>query len=1353
MTTRANAGGARALVGGGSSGCETVFAGAPRSIDPLLHLSDRAPAVAKLESLLGQLNQSSRSRKRQRAETLPALLSAPAGAAPAPPPSATLSAPIQRSERRRTTSHARRSMSLALRAKPIGKKWAIPEAQRPREHRRKPSFRRALWQQQGDQFVRAAFLGERNDAADDSSRHITAVDDADTGAGDTIALPSAATSNIDAPKRRLTSHDWHAKRFEMVERWGHILPQGRRDAGFKAALRWASEGCVAHDASYWMPLLLSAESAGPDAPSSSASAPFSGPIAMLLSKLCDHSLLPSSLTAENDVVANADADAEMGESAVANGNRGVNESTIAPGNDDVSASITRSESRAAKARRRRATARRKFKQAQPSSAAAEAASSSAAPAPAAPTPLTASASDDAAASTEDVAAPEQPLDIHSPFSPPSLAGSYEAQWMLHEPGAFPRGAIGPVKSTWLDPGALLLWSHASYFSDAVAALVRAGASVRVSSVADAAPFSSSSSSLASSSVVSITPLASQLCRFSLCGVKATQALQRLIVPVGTSTASQSATAAAASSSASSSSATELGAASADSATTNGPASSCTSLRSGWAVDPRFTGAMAGTAAAASQPGLIVPSALSSRHGTAGTGPSPLAALTSPPHLAALSSLWPGESLIAAWRQRHNREGMTVKDRLARAEATAAGSDAAIGSTFEEGLSPPQAVAASSSASATAPSATANNNDDASIRDGFGDDFLALPSEGLRPASGAPAVSSSSAGASASALASGSEGPAKRAKGVATADVSASFQSVTSAAIAASSSSTSSATASGPSSSSAKSVRPRMNRPSPPLTAMGAVPWPWMLVNCDLNCSSSSSSNCSSSNNDIAKPSTSSALSLSSSSPSPPLPLPMSSRWDLVLPSSAAPAVWAHIVTSSKPGLCGAQAVGLAEWAALCAARGEHRVPQDFPDTDAAASTAELEAEEAFAHFINRPRSKRINYGALRIAAPFKPRWELLWKQPATDPATVAEGIGSTDAGSDNNYEAPANDTDSCRADITASLSVVRGRSFVAAFIKPQKPPTALDSSSSSPSDDLAATPLPSLTPAPTLLRVRLTMWEGGWPHPGSVLCAPQRDDLLGWAQSAGVSSCGSDSSSSSADFAGSSQWLPLMEPPGAGCVWPVKTKSLIQQAAVGGGLEPKPSASGPAAAAAPLASPAAAPASASAPSRSQEDGLLTLPQYMTSVLQPALTSSPPGRLPVGYVTSGVYDHYRTGMPKNEGNAGVGVGFIRCEAAGWLIAQARAVLGGGAYEALLAQAQHSCDALHRAATPSGCVEAQGTSNSCKKGCAGGACKCACSASSSFSSSSSSLARVGRPLLVLLRIPTSAQYRLAVAEVLA
>ena len=52
--------------------------------------------------------------------------------------------------------------------------------------------------------------------------------------------------------RRLETHVWHAKRFEMRTRWGFSLPESRpgRRRGYRSTSRWVRDACAVHDGSY-----------------------------------------------------------------------------------------------------------------------------------------------------------------------------------------------------------------------------------------------------------------------------------------------------------------------------------------------------------------------------------------------------------------------------------------------------------------------------------------------------------------------------------------------------------------------------------------------------------------------------------------------------------------------------------------------------------------------------------------------------------------------------------------------------------------------------------------------------------------------------------------------------------------------------------------------------------------------------------------------------------------------------------------------------------------------------------------------------------------------------------------------
>ncbi|CAH0729854.1 unnamed protein product, partial [Brenthis ino] len=54
----------------------------------------------------------------------------------------------------------------------------------------------------------------------------------------------------------LETHIWHAKRFHMVERWGHRLPYRPCDKAFRACYRATSAHCLLQDISYYTPIKI-----------------------------------------------------------------------------------------------------------------------------------------------------------------------------------------------------------------------------------------------------------------------------------------------------------------------------------------------------------------------------------------------------------------------------------------------------------------------------------------------------------------------------------------------------------------------------------------------------------------------------------------------------------------------------------------------------------------------------------------------------------------------------------------------------------------------------------------------------------------------------------------------------------------------------------------------------------------------------------------------------------------------------------------------------------------------------------------------------------------------------------------
>ncbi|KAJ8716050.1 hypothetical protein PYW08_013335 [Mythimna loreyi] len=54
----------------------------------------------------------------------------------------------------------------------------------------------------------------------------------------------------------LETHIWHAKRFHMIERWGHRLPYAPCDKAFRACYRGSSAHCLLQDISYYTPIQI-----------------------------------------------------------------------------------------------------------------------------------------------------------------------------------------------------------------------------------------------------------------------------------------------------------------------------------------------------------------------------------------------------------------------------------------------------------------------------------------------------------------------------------------------------------------------------------------------------------------------------------------------------------------------------------------------------------------------------------------------------------------------------------------------------------------------------------------------------------------------------------------------------------------------------------------------------------------------------------------------------------------------------------------------------------------------------------------------------------------------------------------
>ncbi|KAK9846984.1 hypothetical protein WJX84_000601 [Apatococcus fuscideae] len=73
-------------------------------------------------------------------------------------------------------------------------------------------------------------------------------------------LPSDIVPSMHDKQCRLETHLWHAKRFRMAHRWAHVLAEGEVGAGqgSHSLISKLKTGCILHDASYHVPLEISA---------------------------------------------------------------------------------------------------------------------------------------------------------------------------------------------------------------------------------------------------------------------------------------------------------------------------------------------------------------------------------------------------------------------------------------------------------------------------------------------------------------------------------------------------------------------------------------------------------------------------------------------------------------------------------------------------------------------------------------------------------------------------------------------------------------------------------------------------------------------------------------------------------------------------------------------------------------------------------------------------------------------------------------------------------------------------------------------------------------------------------------
>ncbi|KAK9819579.1 hypothetical protein WJX81_006009 [Elliptochloris bilobata] len=120
---------------------------------------------------------------------------------------------------------------------------SMPEPQNRAMRRRPGRLQRSL---------EAALAGEGPNVAEEGRMSVESVAD------------KAATRKTSSPLQHLETHVWHAKRFAMASRWGHMLAEGLpgRGRGSRAVMAELRGGALLHDASYWQAVQLAGPVAG-----------------------------------------------------------------------------------------------------------------------------------------------------------------------------------------------------------------------------------------------------------------------------------------------------------------------------------------------------------------------------------------------------------------------------------------------------------------------------------------------------------------------------------------------------------------------------------------------------------------------------------------------------------------------------------------------------------------------------------------------------------------------------------------------------------------------------------------------------------------------------------------------------------------------------------------------------------------------------------------------------------------------------------------------------------------------------------------------------------------------------------
>ena len=110
-------------------------------------------------------------------------------------------------------------------------------------------------------------LGEENKNDDDDKMDSEPAEIVASVENVCMGIQSESTSRVvsklrsDTNWRRLETHTWHAKRFQMTQLWGWKLPLGRpgKGHGYRSVIKRTKKNAVAHDGSYHASFVLSSQ--------------------------------------------------------------------------------------------------------------------------------------------------------------------------------------------------------------------------------------------------------------------------------------------------------------------------------------------------------------------------------------------------------------------------------------------------------------------------------------------------------------------------------------------------------------------------------------------------------------------------------------------------------------------------------------------------------------------------------------------------------------------------------------------------------------------------------------------------------------------------------------------------------------------------------------------------------------------------------------------------------------------------------------------------------------------------------------------------------------------------------------